>query len=115
MFWREHGIIIDSVRMDNQCSTTVRKMAKAMDIQFAFVPPHDKNHLISARAGFHRDCSTIFLDKCLRQIEMTLNLVHPFEYDPTISANEGVFGQTFNFQQHPIAPVGAKILTWDSF
>jgi hypothetical protein len=127
MFWREHGITIDSVRMDNQCSTAVRKMAKAMDIQFAFVPPHDKspnraerairtakNHLISSRAGFHRDCPTIFLDKCLRQIEMTLNLVHPFEYDPTISAYEGVFGQTFNFQQHPIAPVGAKILTWDS-
>jgi hypothetical protein len=45
---------------------------------------------------------------------MALNLVHPFEYDPTISAYEGVFGHTFNFQQHSIAPVGEKILTWDS-
>jgi hypothetical protein len=113
--------------MDNQCSTAVRRIAKTIDVQLAFVSPHDKspnraerairtakNHLISARAGFHRDCPTIFLDKCLGQIEMALNLVYPFEYDPTISAYEGVFGHTFNFQQHPVAPVGAKILTWDS-
>jgi hypothetical protein len=25
-----------------------------------------------------------------------------------------VYGTTFNFQQHPIAPVGCKVLTWDS-
>jgi hypothetical protein len=111
--------------MGNQCSTAVRQMAQSMDIQLVFVPPHDKSpnraersirtakiHLISARAGFHRDCPTIFLDKCISQIEMTLNLAHPFEYDPMISSYEGVFGHTFNFQQHPIAPVGAKVLTW---
>jgi hypothetical protein len=39
MFWRGHGITIDSVRMDNQCSTAVRKIATTMDVQLAFVSP----------------------------------------------------------------------------
>ena len=102
-------------------------MAKTLNVTLAYVSPHDKgpnraerairtakNHLIAVRAGFHRDCPTIYLDKCLEQIEMTLNIIHPFEYDPTISALDGVFGHTFNFKLHPIAPVGAKVLTWGS-
>jgi hypothetical protein len=127
LFWRDKGIIIDTVRMDNQCSTAVRTMAATLNVTLGFVPPHDKspnraerairtakNHLIAARAGFHRDCPTIYLDKCVQQIEMVLNLIHPYEYDPTISAYQGVRGHTVNFQQHPIAPVGSKVLTWDS-
>jgi hypothetical protein len=127
LFWRQHGITIDTVRMDNQCSAAVKAMAVTMNVRLGFVPPNDKspnraerairtakNHLIAARAGFHKDCPTIYLDKCIHQIEMALNLLHPYEYDPTISAYEGVFGHTINFQQHPIAPVGSKVLTWDS-
>jgi hypothetical protein len=127
LFWRGKGIVIDTVRMDNQCSAAVRSMAVTLDVTLGFVPPHDKspnraerairtakNHLIAARAGFHKDCPTIYLDKCIQQIEMVLNLIHPYEYDPTISAYEGVFGHTVNLQQHPIAPVGSKVLTWDS-
>jgi hypothetical protein len=113
LFWRSKGITIDSVRMDNQCSNTFKQMTTSCDllVRLDFVPPNDKgpnraerairtakNHLISARAGFHKDCPTMYLDKCLFQIEMALNLLHPFEYDPTISAYQGVFGHTFNFK-----------------
>ncbi len=45
---------------------------------------------------------------------MTLNLLRPYEYDPRISAYEGLHGFTANFLQNPIAPVGTKILTWDA-
>ena len=38
-------------------------------------------------------------------------LIHPFEYDETISAYQGIYNETFNF---PIAPLGCKVLTWDS-
>jgi hypothetical protein len=31
-----------------------------------------------------------------------------------LSQYEGLTGCLYNFQQHPIAPVGAKVLTWDS-
>ena len=70
--------------------------------------------MIATRAGFHKDCPATFLDRCLYQIEMTLNVIHPFEYDPAISAYHGLFGQRYDFARHPIAPAGAKVLTWNS-
>jgi hypothetical protein len=73
-----------------------------------------KNHMIATRAGFHPDCLHAYLEKCLCQIELTLNIVRPFDYDPSRSAYEGLTHQSYNFQQHPIAPVGSKVLTWDS-
>jgi hypothetical protein len=45
---------------------------------------------------------------------MTLNILHPFEYNPAISAYEGIRGHTHNFHIHPIAPMGCKVLTWDA-
>jgi hypothetical protein len=66
------------------------------------------------RAGLHADCPSTFLDRCLFQVELTLNILHPYEYDPRISAHHGIFGYRFDFKRHPIAPVGAKVLTWDS-
>ena len=45
---------------------------------------------------------------------MTLNIVRPFEYDPTVSAYAGLHGSSYNFRLHPIAPVGTKVLTWDA-
>ena len=41
-------------------------------------------------------------------------MLHPFEYDPKISAYHGVLRKPFNFMRHPVAPAGSKVLTWDS-
>jgi hypothetical protein len=30
-------------------------------------------------------------------MELTLNLIHPFEYDPRISAYEGLMGHPYDF------------------
>ncbi len=49
-----------------------------------------KNHIIATRAGFHPDFSHTYLEKCLPQMELALNIIHPFEYDNDISANEGI-------------------------
>ncbi len=73
-----------------------------------------KNHIIAVRAGFHPDCPTTYLDKTLFQMKMTLNIVRPFEYDPAISAYEGLYGSSFDLRRHSIAPVGTKVLTWDA-
>ena len=126
-FFRTHGVEIDTVRMDNQQSPALLQVATELGLQWNLVPPHvknpnraeraigtAKNHLIATRAGFHPDCPTIILDRCLFQIELTLNIVKPFEYDPCVSAYEGIYGATFNFVMHPIAPVGTKVLTWDA-
>ncbi len=102
-------------------------MSKQLDVTWELVPPFSKspnrserairtakNHMISTRAGFHLDCPPMYLDKCLAQIEMTLNIVRPYEYDDNMSAYEGLHGTKFNFRHHPIAPVGTKVLTWDA-
>jgi hypothetical protein len=126
-FFRPHGVSLDTLRMDNQTSQPFIDVARQMGLQFQFVSPYvkqanraersihtAKNHIIATRAGFHPDCPHAYLDKCMFQIERTLNIVKPFEYDPTTSAYEDLYGHTFNFYQHPIAPVGSKVLTWDS-
>jgi hypothetical protein len=126
-FFRHHGAILEILRMDNQRSQPLIAMTKTLGLTMELVPPHvknpnraecairtAKNHVIATRAGFHPHSPHIYLDKCLQQIEMTLNVVRPFEYDPTISAYEGLVGVKYNFKQHPIAPVGTKVLTWDA-
>ena len=127
LFFRERNVDLDTIRMDNQSSPEVRAVADDLKLKWELVNPYQKepnraeraiktgkNHMIAVRAGFHRDCSTTFIDRCMFQIELTLNLMHPFEYDPNISAHHGLFRERFNFAQHPIAPVGARVLTWDS-
>jgi hypothetical protein len=113
--------------MDNPQSNPLLKMARELQLKWELVTPYvknpnrserairtTKNHMISVRAGFHPDCSLEHMDRCLMQIEMTLNIVRPFEHDPQISAYEGLHGTSFNFHAHPIAPVGTKVLTWDA-
>ncbi len=126
-FFRGYGVSIDIIRMDNQRSQPLLELAAKMQLRWGLVAPYvknpnraeraihtAKNHIISTRAGFHRDCPHTYLDKFLAQIELTLNIVRPFDYAPSNSAYEGLTGCSFNFVQHPIAPVGAKVLTWDS-
>jgi hypothetical protein len=43
-----------------------------------------------------------------------IELIHPFEYNDSISAYHGVHGKRFNFNHHPIAPLEFKVLTCDS-
>ena len=127
LFFRAQNVKLDTIRMDNQSSPEVRELATRLNLQWDLVSPYQKepnraerairtgkNHMVATRAGFHRDCPPTFLDRCLCQIEMTLNVMHPFEYDPSVSAYHGLLGQRFDFARHPIAPAGAKVLTWDS-
>ena len=126
-FFREHEIILETLRMDNQRSLDLQEKAEELKLTIEYIAPEvkrpnraerairtAKNHIIATRAGFHPDFSHIYLDKCLPQMELALNIIHPFEYDETISAYQGIYNKTFNFKHHPIAPLGCKVLTWDS-
>jgi hypothetical protein len=90
---------IDTIRMDNQQSQPLLDLASAMQLRWEIVSPYvkkpnraeraictAKNHIIAPRAGFHPDCPHAYLDKCLVKLELTLNIVRPFEYDPSKSA-----------------------------
>jgi hypothetical protein len=127
LFFRKQNVCLDTIRMDNQSSPEVKQIAAELDLELDLVNPYQKepnraerairtakDHMIAIRAGFHSECPNTFLDRCLHQIELTLNIVHPFEYNPLVSAHHGLFGCRFDFSRHPIAPVGAKVLTWDS-
>ncbi len=96
--------------MDNQSSPEIKQIAEELDLKLDLVNPHQKepnrakrairtakNHMIAVRAGFHSECPVTFLDRCLFQIELTLNIVHPLEYNPLVSAHHGLFGHRFNF------------------
>jgi hypothetical protein len=74
--------------------------------------PRGRGFTQNARTDTHSEKP--YLDKCLFQMEMTLNIVRPFEYDPTVSAYAGLHESSYNFWLHPIAPVGTKVLTWDA-
>ena len=126
-FFRSKGITLDNIRMDNQSSPEFKTAAANLGLTPNLVASMQKegnrseraiqtakNHIISIRAGFHRDCPTSYLDKCVAQIEMTMNVMHPYEYDPQLSAYDGIFKHPFDFMTHPIAPLGSKVLTWDS-
>jgi hypothetical protein len=41
---------------------------------------------------YYSNSETSHYRKCLHQIELTMNVLHPFEYDPRISAYHGLFG-----------------------
>ena len=98
-FFRKHNVEISRVRMDNQQSQPLLHLATELRVEWDLVPPfvHNpnraerairtaKNHIIASRAGFHPDCPHVYLDKCLRQIELTLNVVRPYDYGPQLSA-----------------------------
>jgi hypothetical protein len=123
-FFRRFNVNLDTIRMDNQTSPEIQQMALDLDLKWDMVNPdmHEsnraerairtgKNHMIAARAGFDTSCPSTFVDRCLFQIELTVNIIHPFEYDTTISAHHGLIGERFDFARHPIAPVGTKVLT----
>jgi hypothetical protein len=37
-----------------------------------------KNHIVATRAWFHRDCPHTYSEKCLSQMKLTLNCLHPY-------------------------------------
>jgi hypothetical protein len=126
-FFRSKGIILDDTRMDNQTSPELRAAAIKLGLTKGLVSSNQKeanrseraiqtakSHIIATRAGFHRDCPHTFVDKMIPQMEMSLNTLHPYEYNPKLSAYEGIYGESFDFMTHPIAPAGSKVLTWDS-
>jgi hypothetical protein len=129
IFYRSKGVTssLELARSDNQTSPEIRAAATTLDITIMPVVAFQKesnraeravqtakHHMIATRAGFHRDCPHRYIDMCVPQMELILNILHPFEYDPSISAYHGLCGATFDFMSHPIAPAGSKVLTWDS-
>ncbi len=102
-FFRSKGIVLNTIRMDNQLSPEMRQAALDLDLEWELVNPYQKepnraergirtakNHIIAVRAGFHAECPTTLLDKCLLQVELTLNTLHPYEHTMGSSATRSI-------------------------
>ena len=48
---------------------------------------------------------------CVHQAEITLNLVRPCPWDPTISAWEALHGRPWDWNAHPMAPIGTRVVS----
>ena len=53
-------------------------------------------------------------DGLMEQIEITANLLRPFRPNSAISAYHGMHGSPYNFNSHPLAPPGIKVLIYEA-
>jgi hypothetical protein len=73
-FFRKHGIILDTLRMNNQQSYDLRETARILKLKMEFIASEvkrpnraerairtAKTHIIATRAGFHPDCSHAYM------------------------------------------------------
>jgi hypothetical protein len=122
-FFESHGAIVSYQRLDNETSLLLEKYLKRKNITLQYVPPNThrankaerairdaRNHIISSYATTHTDFPLNLWDEILPQIELSLNLLHPYHPDPTKSAYEGLYGKKYDFLAHPIAPVGTLVV-----
>ena len=110
-------------RIDNEGSRLVDQLFAANNIQREYVPAGDhrankaerairdaKAHLIASLCLVHREFPLKLWDELLPQTELTLNLLRPWRPNPTVSAYHGLYGHQYNFDAHPLAPVGTLVV-----
>jgi hypothetical protein len=127
VFFAKHKQSVNIMRLDNETSAELDEYLRATVDSVQYVPPHShranraerairtaKNHIIATLAGTDAAFPMYEWDAMIPQAELTLNLLRPYSADPTISAYQGLHGHAFNFEQHPIAPFGVKVLIHES-
>ena len=74
---------------------------------------HVKNHFISALANADPAFPMTVADKLLPQVFLTYQLLTPCHTNPAISAYEGFYGHTFDFNAHPLHIPGQKCIVFN--
>ena len=129
-FFSAFGECVGVIRLDNETSDTLETFFREeVKKKFEYCPPDNhrtnraersirttKNHMIATLAGCHKDFPLYLWDvpEFLAQCELTLNLMRPWGDDPAINAHEGIFKMAFDFDAHPLAPLGTLVLALDS-
>jgi hypothetical protein len=109
--------------MDNETSDPVEKILRGKGIEIQYVPPHNhranraerairdvKNHIIATLGSTDPSFPLYLWDEVLPQLNITINLLRPFQDNTKISAYAGIHGHQFDFISHPLAPTGTKVL-----
>ena len=125
-FFRDMGHSPKYHRMDNETSPLVEDyLEKELGIPVQYVPPGShrtlpaergiqsyKNHFISSVSHMHPDCPLQLWANFMPQIEVTLACLLPYSLDPKISSYEGIYGVKYDFNAHPMHPVGTLTLAF---
>ena len=115
-------------RLDNEKSNELRSFFKdEARVTVEYVAPGNhraneaeraircaKNQLISVLSTTDPSFPTEIFDELIAQTEITLNHLRPCKHRPSISAYEGLYGKKFDFNAHPIAPCGVKVLVYEA-
>jgi hypothetical protein len=126
-FFRAKGHLLSVCRLDNESSVILENFFKEeVKIEFNFIAAGNhrankaeraiqswKNHFIAGIATVDPDFPMNQWSKFLLQAELTLNHLRPFANNDKISAYEGIFKTKFDFQAHPIAPIGTKVVVYE--
>lgn len=127
-FFRERGANLRVQRLDNETSTALDKyLREEAKVLVEYLPPENhraniaerairdgKNHLIAVLSTTNPSFPAELFDELIPQVEITLNLMRPCRYRPSISAYEGLNGKKFDFNAHPIAPCGTQVLVFET-
>jgi len=126
-FFRDLGHTIDYQRLDNETSGILTRYLKEAGISPQYVPPNNhranraerairdvKNHLLSTLATTDSQFPLELWDELLPQVELTMNTLRPFKPNPAISAYAGIYGKSYDFLAHPIAPSGTRVVVHES-
>ena len=114
-------------RLDNETSIELDRFLRSKVDSVQYVPAHShrankaerairtfKNHFISTLCTTDATYPLNAWDELIPQCELTLNHLQPFALDPSVSAYEGLHRSPFDFQSHPIAPLGTRVLVFES-
>jgi hypothetical protein len=135
-FFRSKGHIVSHIKLDNEISGALQTYFGTSKLIVERVPPNNhrtnraerairsfKNHFISILSGLHPSFPMTQWDLLVPQALLTLNLLRAYKLDPKISAYHGIYGASYDFLAHPIAPCGTSVLihetpanrkSWDS-
>ena len=125
-FFKSLGHDLTSIVIDNETSAPLENLFVEMGLIVQYVAPGDKrsnkaersiqtfrNHLLSSCGSLHADFPMQKWPKLLPQMEITVNILHPYGDDNKISAYHGIHGSEFDFLAHPIAPLGTLVYVFE--
>ena len=126
-FYSKLGKRIDIMRLDNETSHELDTYLRSAVKSVQYVPANNhrannaerawrtaKNHIIATLCGADNEFPMKKWDGLMEQIEITTNLLRPFRPDSTISAYHGMHGSPYDFNSHPLAPPGIKVLIYEA-
>ena len=108
--------------LDNEASAAFKTFLAQQKVDFQLVPPQNhrrnaaeraiqtfKNHFIAGLASTHREFPMHLWDCLLPQAIITLNLLRPSQWNPSLSAHQQLFGN-FDYNRTLLAPPGSKVI-----